>query len=170
MEIKKSQIYGLIISLLLLVSCNDDIRKFHSNIRNKNDCVLSCTITSPKQPIVTIVVDKSKLIYILNKNNEMVNEEVLIDHIENKTPIIINSQAYLDLFPYLVITQNRVDSVIEQGIDNLFILNSSNDRVLKGKILDNQTIMEDRYLIKRLFDEKILLAQDCESGCYYVIE
>lgn len=170
MTANKSQMYGLIISLLLPVSCNSNIRKFHSNIRNNNDCVLSYAITSPKQPIITIVVKKSELVSILNNNNEKIDEEALIDHVENRTPIKVNPEAYLDLFPYLVISQSRIDSVVDQGIDSLFFINSWNNRVLKGRILDSQTIMEDRYLMKRLFDEKILLAQDCESGYYYVID
>lgn len=170
MGTKKSQIYGLMISLLLFISCDSNSQKFYSNIRNNDDCILAYTITSPKQPIITIVIQKSELMNILNKNNEKIKEETLIDHIKKATPTPINAKTYLDLFPYLVISQPRIDSVVDQGIDSVFFLNAWNSRVLKGEVLANQTIMEDRYLIKRLFDEKILLARDCESGCYYVIE
>lgn len=168
MEIKRFQKYGLIISyILFFVSCNNVEKNFYEKIEKNNDCMVVCTVKYNKETPIIIVMGKSTLIYKLNNN---IDNETIIRNIESKKPIEVSKKTYQELYASQIIAQYRVDSLFNIGIEKFFFYNHKNERLLKPEVLVNETLMEQLYIIKRLFDQKILMKQDCESGYYFEIK
>lgn len=171
MEAKRFQKYGLIISyILFFVSCNNVEKNFYEKIEKNDDCMVVCTVKYNKETPIIIVMEKSTLIYKLKKDNENIDNKTIIKNIKSKKPIEVSKKTYQELYTSQVIAQYRVDSLFNFGIEKFFFYNHKNERLLKPEALINETLMEQLYIIKRLFDQKILMQQDCESGYYFEIK
>lgn len=171
MEAKGLQKYGLIISyILFFISCNNMEKSFYEKIEKNDDCIVVCSIKYDKEMPIIIVKEKTTLIYKFKKNNENISVETIIDNIKHRKPIEVSKETYLELYPFQVINQYRVDSLFNFGLDQFFFYNHKNEKLLKPETLTNETLMEHLYIIKRLFDQKILMKQDCESGYYFEIK
>lgn len=169
MVAKRFQIYGLIIScVLFLISCNNKENNFYKRIKN-NDIMMAYTIKTNNENSIVIVMSKSKIIYIFKKYNQPINDSIIINNIKSKTTIEIPKKMYQELYSFQVVKQQRVDSLFDIGIEKFFFKNHKNERLLNPNALKNETSMEELYIIKVLFDQKILVQQDCESGYYYEV-
>lgn len=169
MEVKQFQTFGLIIScIFILFSCNkkDD---FFYKIQSNDDCMIACSVVHSNKESITIVMEKFDIEYSFNKFNQILNDKILVQSIKNKNPIQVSEELYMEFFAKQVINQPRIDSLLELGIDKFFFYNHNNEKLLKYPLLINETYMEELYTIKVLFDNKILLKRDCESGYYYEI-
>lgn len=171
MKAKRFQKYGLIISFILfLFSCDNIEKNFYNNIEKNDDCIVACTIKYKEKKPIIVVMKKSTLIYNLKKGNRNINNETIIKNIKYKKPIEVSKEIYIELYTSQVIDQYRVDSLFSFGLDQFFFYNHKNEKLLKPETLVNETLMEHLYIIKRLFDQKILMKQDCESGYYFEIK
>lgn len=171
MKVKRFQKYGLIISFILFIfSCDNMEKDFYNKIEKNDDCMLACTVKYKEKMPIIVVMKKSMLIYNLRKSNRNIDNEAIIDNIKCRKPIEVSKETYLELYTLQVIDQYRVDSLFNHGIEQFFFNNHKNVKLLKPETLVNETSMEHLYIIKRLFDQRILLKRDCESGYYFEIK
>ncbi|MEA4967492.1 MAG: hypothetical protein VB048_05165 [Bacteroidaceae bacterium] len=170
MVVRKFPIYGLIINfILLLISCNSKENVFYSKIKANDDCIIACDITYNNKETITVVLEKFKITSLSSKYNQLIDDKVIIKSIKSNNPIEVSRNLYQELYARQVINQYRVDSLLNKNGEEAFLFNQNNERLLNPHALVNETLMEQLYIIKKLFDKKILLKQDCESGYYYVI-
>jgi hypothetical protein len=170
MEGKTFQRYGLIISFILfLISCNSKESIFYDKIKANNDCTIACDVKYGNKKIITVVIEKYKITNLFRKHNQLIDDKVIIESIKSHKPIEVSINLYNELYTQQIINQYRVDSLLNINYEKAFLYNHNNERLLNPHALVNETLMEQLYMIKKLFDKKILLKQDCESGYYYVI-
>ena len=106
---------------------------------------------------------------IFEKHNILIDNHLIIKSTKNNNSIKVPENLFQALYSQQVINQYRVDSLLNISYESFFLINHNNEKLLNTDVLVNCTLMEELYLIKKLFDKKILLKQDCESGYYYVI-
>lgn len=171
MVVRKFPNYGLIISfILLLISCNSKENVFYSKIKANDDCLIACDVTYNNKETITVVIERYKITSLFSKYNNLIDDKMIIKSIKSNNPIEVSRDLYQELYARQVINQHRVDSMVKKNGEEAFLLfNHNNERLLNPHALVNETLMEQLYIIKKLFDKKILLKQDCESGYYYVI-
>ena len=168
---KRFRKYGLIISLVLfLYSCNYEESAFYDMIRSNDDCMIVCSIIHSNFQSIEVVMEKDKIIGLFDKYNQSINSESIINSLKEDRPVYVSETLYREFYTSQVINQPRVDSLLYIDIEKVFFLNHKNEKLLNPNVLPDQTVMEELYVIKRLFDQKILVRRDCESGYFYVIE
>ncbi len=161
--------YGLIIScILFFVSCKNENTRFYENIRN-NNCMIACTFKSGNKSPIDIVTEKSYMFYVFKKYNCKIDDSIIINSIRKKISIEVPLNLYQYLCSWQTISQQRVDSLLKIDIDKFFVKTLRNDRYICPDDFNHLTYMEELYIIKVLFDNKILVQQDCESGYYFEI-
>ena len=170
MEARIFQKYGLIISLILFhISCNSKENVFYEKIKTNDDSIIACDITSDNKKTITVVMEKYKITSLSSKYNQLIDDKMIIKSIKSNNPIEVSRNLYQELYARQVINQYRVDSLLSKNGEEAFLFNQNNEKLLNPEALVNETLMEQLYIIKKLFDKKILLKQDCESGYYHVI-
>ncbi len=171
MKVKIFWIFGLIIIFILLFySCNSEEKVFYDKIKANNDCMIACDLACLDNETISIVMEKYKIINMFTKYNQPINDQVIINSIKSHNPIKVSKPLYNEFYTMQVINQHRVDSLLEIDVENFFFYNHNNDKLINPSALVNVTIMEELYLIKSLFQQKILIKQDCESGYFYEIK
>ena len=172
METKKLLIDGLMISIIIcLFSCNHNKKLFYQKIKDNSDCMIAYDVVYDGENPITIVMEKSEMINEFNKFNQHVDDDCIIRTIKSGHPFSVSKTLYEELYGLQVIAQPRVDSLMNLGVNEVFIENKDNARVLKlNEILTNASLMEELYAIKKIFGQDILLKQDCESGFYVEIK
>jgi len=171
MKAKRFLVYGLIINLIIsLISCNNNKKVFYEKIKENDDCMIACEVVYNGEEPITIVMEKSDIIYKFKKFDQLIDDDFIIKAIKSGKPISVPKELYNKLYyGSQVIAQSRVDSLMNLGIDNFFTTNYRNMRLLDPNLADI-TLMEGRYAIKKIFEQNILLYRDCESGFYIEIE
>ena len=171
MKANRFLVYGLIINLIIsLISCNNNKKVFYEKIKENDDCMIACEVVYNGEEPITIVMEKSDIIYKFKKFDQLIDDDFIIKAIKSGKPISVPKELYNKLYyGSQVIAQSRVDSLMNLGIDNFFTTNYRNMRLLDPNLADI-TLMEGRYAIKKIFEQNILLYRDCESGFYIEIE
>lgn len=171
METKRFLTYGLLISLIISLSlCSNNKSVFYSKIKCNDDCIVACDVKYNEETTITVVIEKSELLYKFKEFNLTIDEELILKAIESAEPCSVPEALYNELFSVRVLPQQRIDSLLTLGVGNLLITNNDNVRVLNINSLANMTLMEELYAIKRLFEHNILMKLDCESGYYIEIK
>jgi len=163
----------LIINLIIsLISCNNNKNIFYEKIKENNDCMIAFEVVYNGEKPVTLVMEKFDIIYKFKKFNQPIDDDFIIKAIKSGKPISVSKELYNKLYyGSQVITQSRVDSLMNLGIENFFIKNHIGTRYLKlSNVIEGVTPMEKQYAIKKLFEQNILLYRDCESGFYFEIK
>lgn len=169
MEAGKYQKIGLIISIIIfLLSCNSNEKYFYDKVKTNANCMIALNITYNNYSIC-IVMEKWKITNLFEEHNVFIDDNHIINSIKNNRLIKVPESLFKVLYAQQIINQHRVDSLINKSNVSFFLINHNNEKLLNNNVLDNSTLMEELYIIKKLFDKKILLQQDCESGYYSVI-
>lgn len=155
---------------LVLLSCDNKERAFYNNLKANDDCMIACDVVYNGKERITVVMEKHFLTHIFDQSNQPIDDQILINSIKSNEPIEVSKPLYDEFYTMHVINQHRVDSLLGEDINNFYFYNHNNDKLLNPSALENITIMEEMYLMKRLFDQKVLLKRDCESGYYYEIK
>lgn len=169
MEARKYQKIGLIISIIIfLLSCNGNEKNFYDKLKTNANSIIALNITYNNYNIC-IVMEKLKIKNLFEEHNVFIDDNHIINCIKNNRLIKVPERLFQVLYAQQISNQHRVDSIINKSSVSFFLINHNDEKLLNNNILDNSTLMEELYIIKKLFDKKILLVQDCESGYYYVI-
>lgn len=161
--------YGFVVSFILFfVSCKNEDKSFYEKIRNNDKCMIACTIKSGNRSPICIVEEKWYLFYIFKKHNFKIDDNTIINKIV-KGPIEVPLKLYQYLYGWQILSQPRVDALRKVSIDKFFVETRKNGRYISPQAISNITSMEELYIIKVLFDNKILVDQDCETGYYFEI-
>jgi hypothetical protein len=171
MEAGKYQKIGLIICIIIfLLSCNSNEKYFYDKVKTNANCMIALNIIyNNNNNNICIVMEKWKITNLFEEHNVFIDDNHIINSIKNNRLIKVPESLFKELYAQQIINQHRVDSLINKSTVSIFLINHNNEKSLNINVLDNSTLMEELYIIKKLFDKKILLEQDCESGYYYVI-
>lgn len=169
MEARKYQKIGLIISIIIfLLSCNGNEKNFYDKLKTNANSIIALNITYNNYNIC-IVMEKWKIKNLFEEHNVFIDDNHIINCIKNNRLIKVPERLFQVLYAQQISNQHRVDSIINKSSVSFFLINHNDEKLLNNNVVDNSTLMEELYIIKKLFDKKILLEQDCESGYYYVI-
>lgn len=169
MEARKYQKNGLIISIIIfLLSCNGSENDFYNKVRTNANIMIALNI-SYNNSHICIVMEKWKITNLFEEHNLFINDSIIINSIKNNKSIKVPESLFQVLYAQQVIKQYRVDSLLNISSESFLKINHNNEKLLNTDVLINSSLMEELYIIKKLFDKKILLMQDCESGYFYVV-
>ncbi len=170
MLVKRFQEYGLIISLILfLFSCKHEESAFYNMIRTNDDCMIVCSIKHSNFQTIEVVMEKNRIIGIFDKYDQSVPLESIINSIKEDQPVDVSESLYWEFYTSHVVDQPKIDSLLNNNIDKVIFVNHKNEKILNPNVIPDLTLMEELHIIKRLFNQKILIRRDCESGYYYVL-
>lgn len=162
---KKIYVCVVLLVIVLFNSCKDNYKRSLSDFNNYSDFV--ALSVSNGTDSMKIVIENAQLYSILNDNVSSLSERKYMDDayvaIINDKPLLIDNKSYSSLCSYELKFDEEIGNLNKKGIDTLL------NTYFEGKVLYKALAdTKERHLIYCLYNNKILVRTDCESGYLYI--
>ncbi|MDR0988145.1 MAG: hypothetical protein LBM06_01605 [Prevotellaceae bacterium] len=112
------------------------------------------------------VVLQNEELYARIRMPERLYKRRLLQVLENRDTLTVDSIVYVSLQKYIVIPQRRIDSIYQGKVENLLASPLFCDK--QTMVLEKVTNEEERYIIDILFRHDYFMTVDDESGYPFI--